>query len=365
MPSPRLTSATAVAMSAVAIPLDGPADPDDVSAWVELVPESDAVLRSVTPVAETLYVHESVDTYSRVRLVDKNGRPVGTVPLPAAGSVNGDFSGLPVLVLQGHPEEFVFSFSTLVTSRAVYRHRPGDGSGTGTIDLLDPAAASIDDAVVEDRWATSADGTRIPYHLVRPAGTDASRPAPTLIYAYGGFNRPFPPSFPGPLAAFVAAGGVFVHAHLRGGAEYGRGWREEGRFARKQNCYDDLYAVAEDLVARGVTRTDLLGLTGRSNGGLMTGVAVTQRPDLWRVAVPVVPMLDLIGGLRTPYTVKSTRLDRGDPDNPDDVRRLATYSPYHQVEAGNLGLNFRRVAQQVWKPRPGRRKIDHSAGMCR
>ncbi len=314
----------------VAIALDGPADPDDAATWAELVPESDAVLRTVTPVGDALYVHEVVDTYSQVRIIDTSGQPIGSVPLPAPGTVNGSFASLLSLVPQGHPERFVFSFSTLVTSRAVYCHRPGNSG----IETLAPAAVSIDDAVVEDHWVGSADGTAIPYHTVRLTSTDPSRPAPTLIYAYGGFNNPFPPSFPGPMAAFVAAGGVFVHAHLRGGAEFGRAWWEDGRRARKQNSYRDLYAVAEDLIARDVTRPDLLGVTGVSNGGLMTGVAVTQRPDLWKVAVPVVPMLDLLGGLRSPYTAEATRSDRGDPDSPDDVRRLASYSPYHQVKAG-------------------------------
>lgn len=312
----------------VAIALDE-RDPDDQSNWQEIVPESDAVLRTVTPVGELLYLTELVDTYSRVRIFDRTSRAAGQVPLPAAGAVDSPFS-LKSLVPQGHPEQFIFAFSTLTDSPAVYRHRPG----ADEVEPLAAAAVSLDGAIVADQWATSVDGTRIPYHIVRLASTDISRPAPTLIYGYGGFNTPLSPSFPGAMAAFVAAGGVFVHAHLRGGAEFGRAWREGGRFARKQNCYDDLYAIATDLIARGATTSGMLGVTGESNGGLMTGVAVTQRPELWTVAVARVPMLDLIGGLRTPFTVEATRIDRGDPDDPEDIRRLAAYSPYHQVTPG-------------------------------
>jgi prolyl oligopeptidase len=136
------------------------------------------------------------------------------------------------------------------------------------------------------------------------------------------------------MAAFVAAGGLFVHCHLRGGGEYGLDWWAGGRLKNKQNCYHDLYAIAEDLVSRGETRTDLLAVTGASNGGLMAGVVAVQRPDLWRVVVPRVPLMDLIGACRDPYGRNAISIDFADPDDPDDVRRLAGFSPYHLIEDG-------------------------------
>ncbi|OLT01254.1 hypothetical protein BJF90_32685 [Pseudonocardia sp. CNS-004] len=129
-------------------------------------------------------------------------------------------------------DEFLFAFSTLTSSAGTYRHRPGSPD----VEVLTEPAVVIDGAVVEDGWATSADGTRVPYHLVHRADVPLDRPQPALIYAYGGFNAPWVPSFPGVMAAFVAAGGVFVHGHLRGGAEFGRGWWEGGRLANKQNA---------------------------------------------------------------------------------------------------------------------------------
>jgi prolyl oligopeptidase len=132
----------------------------------------------------------------------------------------------------------------------------------------------------------------------------------------------------------VAGGGVLVHAHLRGGGEFGRDWWEGGRQRNKANCYADLYAVAEDLISRGITTRGQLALTGVSNGGVLCGVAVTQRPDLWQAVVPQVPLLDLIGALRDPYDAYAISSEFADPEVPAEIRRLASFSPYHLVRKG-------------------------------
>ncbi len=308
----------------VRIPLASP------SVWEELVGEFDAVLRSVTPVGDVLYLAEFVDTYARVRIVDTAGRALGEVPLPGRGALVELPFPMMNLGAARPSDEFVFAFSTLTSSAGTYRHRPG----AADLEVLSEPAVVIDGAVVEDRWATSADGTRVPYHLVHRADVPLDRPQPAMIYAYGGFNAPWVPSFPGPMAAFVAAGGVFVHGHLRGGAEFGREWWEGGRLANKQNGYADLYAIAETLIADGVTAPDRLAVTGGSNGGLMAGVAVTQRPDLWAAAIPRVPFLDVIGGCRDGYGNWVVRVEFGDPDDPAEVRRMAGFSPYHLVADG-------------------------------
>lgn len=308
----------------VRIPLDDP------SSWEEVVAESDAVLRSVTPVGDALYLAEFVDTYARVRIVDADGNALGEVPLPGRGALVELPFPMMNLGVARPSDEFLFAFSTLTSSAGTYRHRPG----ARDVEVLTEPAVVIDGAVVEDGWATSADGTRVPYHLVHRADVPLDRPQPAMIYAYGGFNAPWVPSFPGVMAAFVDAGGVFVHGHLRGGAEFGRGWWEGGRLAHKQNGYADLYAIAETLIADGVTAPDRLAVTGGSNGGLMAGVAVTQRPDLWAAAIPRVPLLDVIGACRDGYGNWVVRLEFGDPDDPDEVRRMAGFSPYHLVEDG-------------------------------
>jgi prolyl oligopeptidase len=313
----------------VAIPLDSPT-PNDPSTWRELVPQSDAVLRSVTPVGDCLYVTEFIDTYSRVRILDGKGQAVGELPLPAKGALNETPSPLANLVPRGHPDQYLFGFSSLTESLGFYAHSPGDAEVT----TLRVPEARLDDAIVEDCWAISPDGTRVPYHVVRRRD-DPVGPRPTLVYAYGGFNVPLIPEFPGPMAAFVAAGGIFVHAHLRGGGEFGLEWWEGGRFRNKQNVYDDLYAVAEDLIAHGTATPDTLAVTGASNGGLTAAVAITQRPELWAAAIPRVPRLDLIGACRTPYGRLATIQDRTeDIEDPDEIRRIATFSPYQLIRDG-------------------------------
>jgi prolyl oligopeptidase len=136
------------------------------------------------------------------------------------------------------------------------------------------------------------------------------------------------------MAAFVAAGGVFVHAHLRGGGEFGLEWWQSGRMSRKQNGYDDLYAIAEDMIAAGLCTPRTLAVTGGSNGGLMAGVALTQRPELWAVVVPRVPVLDLVGACRDPYGRQAVMEEMADIEDPAEVLRLTTFSPYHLVRDG-------------------------------
>jgi prolyl oligopeptidase len=313
----------------VAIPLDAQ-DPNDPANWQELLAESDATLRTVTPVGEALYLTEFVDTYARIRVVDLDGKALGEVPLPGRGAVSELPFPMMNLVQRGHPEKFLFAFSSLTVGWGIYIHTPGESR----IRTLREPKVQLDNAVVEDRWAVSADGTRIPYHIVRRAEVSATHAQPTLIWAYGGFNVPEVPQFPGPMAAFVAVGGVFVHAHLRGGAEFGFEWWEGGRMRNKQNCYDDLFAVAEDLIAAGFCTPQSLAVTGGSNGGLMAGVAATQRPDLWKVVVPRVPILDLVGACREPYGRLVVMMEYANVEDSEEVRRLATFSPYYLVRDG-------------------------------
>jgi prolyl oligopeptidase len=313
----------------VAIPLDTN-EPNDSANWQELLAQSDATLRTVTPVGDALYLTEFVDTYARIRIVDLNGKELGEVPLPGQGAISELPFPLMNLAPRGHPEKFVFAFSSLTVSPGIYSHTPGQAG----IETLKAPQVAIKNAIVEDRWAISADGTRIPYHIVRRADLNTTQPQPTLIYAYGGFNVPEVPRFPGPMAAFVAVGAVFVHAHLRGGAEFGLEWWQGGRMRKKQNCYDDLFAVAEDLIAARLCTPQSLAVTGGSNGGLMAGVAVTQRPDLWRVVVPRVPFLDLVGACREPYGRMCIMMEYANVEDCEEVRRLAKFSPYHLVRDG-------------------------------
>ena len=311
----------------VSIPLDSDQS-SDTQCWKELVAESEAVIRSVTPVNNLLYVSEFVNTYSRVRIYDQNGAFVSEMPLPGKGSVDELLFPIMKLASAAQSDKFVFSYSTLSTSWGIYSHHPPQKQ----LEMLQSPQITIDNAIVEDHWAISEDGTRIPYQSLRLATTDNAKPQPTLIYAYGGFNLARPPEYPGAMAAFIAAGGIYVLGHLRGGSEFGKEWWQNGRWQNKQNGYKDLYAIAEDLINTQRTTPDLLAVNGRSNGGLMSGVALTQRPDLWKAVVPQVPLLDLIGALRHPYNRYCVAMELADPTDRNEINGMAAYSPYHLVQ---------------------------------
>ena len=310
----------------VRIPLDC-AEPNDPTAWETVVPESEAALRTLTVVANHFYVAEFVETYSRIRVFDERGQLRGSVPLPDRGALVEMPFPMMNLEHRANADAFVFAFSSLTRSAGVYRHVPG-GSETETLKAPERI---LENVVVDDYEATSEDGTRIPYHVVRRADVESG---PSLLYAYGGFNAPWPPVFPNVMAPLVEAGALFVHCHLRGGGEFGRGWWEGGRLQNKTNCYKDLYAIAEDLAARGLSSHDQMALTGGSNGGMLCGMAITERPDLWAAVLPRVPFLDLLGSLRTAYGYAACAVEFGDPEDPDEIRRMAQFSPYNRVEPG-------------------------------
>ncbi|WP_329012573.1 prolyl oligopeptidase family serine peptidase [Streptomyces sp. NBC_00690] len=312
----------------VAIALDA-SDPNDAMEWTELVPEGETVLRSLSPIGEHLYLSEFDETFARVRILDRSGTTIGGVPLPGRGALAAPFFALTGLAVGTPPDDFVFAYSSLTTSWGVYRHRPGAAG----IETLSAPEVTLHAEVTVGR-AVAPDGVEIPYHVVRPAGSDAARPAPTLISAYGAANVPLLPQYQPDLAAFVAAGGVLVQAYLRGGGEFGRDWYLAAHRERKHVRDTDLVAVAEHLVASGLTRTDQLALTGGSDGGLMCGIAVTTRPGLWRAVLPRAPLLDLIGGIRDPYLNFVIRKAWADPDDPEEVRRLLGRSPYQLIEPG-------------------------------
>ncbi|MCI0636719.1 MAG: prolyl oligopeptidase family serine peptidase, partial [Actinobacteria bacterium] len=176
-------------------------------------------------------------------------------------------------------------------------------------------------------------GVRVSFFLVHRSDLDLSRPQPTLLYGYGGWNVSLVPAYLGTLAPFVEAGGVFVLASLRGDGVAGREWWEDGRRERKQNTFDDLYAVAEFLIDQGWTSSDRLALLGASNGGLLAGTALAQRPELFRAVASLVPLLDMMRYTRDPYTAEF-RSEYGDPAEPAEARILHAYSPYHNVRDG-------------------------------
>lgn len=301
------------------------------STWVELVPAGDDVLRSVAAVGDELLVHGYLrDGACGLRVLSLDGTVLDELALPAPGTISAfPFPGSTPLIpmVNSDADGFSFLYSSFDRSPAAYRWEPG----TGLREVV-PAEHRLTGLSVELVWATSRDGTRVPAHVVRRTDPP-NRPAPTLLHGYGGFNIAMPPSYIVLAAAWVAAGGTFTLAHLRGGSEFGRDWWAQGRMAAKQNTFDDLYALAEELIAAGVTTTAELAVHGGSNGGLLTGVAITQRPELWAAVVSEVPVLDLLDVDGEPLSGAIIASEYGNPADPEHRRWLAAYSPVHNVRA--------------------------------
>jgi prolyl oligopeptidase len=231
----------------------------------------------------------------------------------------------------GDPETF-FSFSSFTSPQTVYRYDTSTGQ---TAVFAQPKFAfDPDNFVTEQLFYPSKDGTNIPMFLVRRKDVaQAHTPAPTLLYGYGGFNIAMTPGFSPTRLAWLEQGGTLAIANLRGGGEYGKAWHDAGRLDNKQNVFDDFIAAGEYLKASGYTGKDQLAIEGRSNGGLLVGAVLNQRPDLFAAALPGVGVMDMLRFDR--FTAGRYWVDDyGYPSKEKDFRLLYAYSPYHNVAAG-------------------------------
>ena len=223
-----------------------------------------------------------------------------------------------------------FSYENFLRPDTLYFSADG-GAGTEALQSL-PQFFDADGMSIEQRFATSSDGTSIPYFLVLPAGFEANDNTPTLLYGYGGFEISLTPGYSATVGhSWLARGGAYVIANIRGGGEYGPRWHQAALKENRQVAYDDFIAVAEDLIERGVTSPQHLGIRGGSNGGLLTGVMLTQRPDLWNAVVVQVPLLDMRRYNRL-LAGASWMAEYGDPDT-EDWAYISEYSPYHNVQS--------------------------------
>lgn len=289
---------------------------------VTIVAEDAATLDSASIVGGTIFASYLVDAKTEVRRFGLDGKPQGKIALPGIGTAAG-FAGKP------EDTETFFSFSSYATPATVYRYDVKSGQVT---PWASPKVAfNPDDFTVEQRFYTSKDGTRVPMFLVRKKG--ATGPAPTLLYGYGGFNVSITPAFSPTFLAWVEKGGVLAVANLRGGGEYGKAWHDAGRLAKKQNVFDDFISAGEYLIKEGITGRNQLAVHGGSNGGLLVGAVVNQRPDLFAAALPAVGVMDMLRFDR--FTAGRYWVDDyGYPSKEADFRTLYAYSPYHNVKAG-------------------------------
>jgi len=299
----------------------------DVSAeepeFTELVPESDAVIDGAMIVGDRLVVSYLVDAKSQLATFDLDGKALATLDLPGPGQVE-NLSG------SMKSDEGFFTFQSFNRPTTVFRYDP---SSAPTIWAAPSLPFDPDTVEVTQRFYESKDGTRIPMFLVHMKGQDLSQGAPTLLYGYGGFNISVLPQYKPAWMAWIKAGGVFASANLRGGGEYGKEWHDAGRLQNKQNVFDDFIAAGEYLISEGITPEDGLAVEGRSNGGLLIGAVINQRPDLFtagHAAVGVMDMLRLDRFTAGRYWVD----DYGYPNKEQDFKALLAYSPYHNLKGG-------------------------------
>ncbi len=294
-------------------------------AWSEVVSEIGDTLLQGRIVGRKLILSYQRDGGSQALVFDLRGRPAQLISLNAIGTAAG-FQGRP-----GDSETF-YSFSSFNLPAAVYRYNLDNGAVEPfAVPRLafDPA-----DYVSEQRIYTSKDGTRVPLLLVRRKDIAAAgKPVPTLLYGYGGFDVSLNATFSPVRMAWLEAGGAFAMANLRGGGEFGREWYEAGRLGKKQNVFDDFIAAGEYLIAQGITPKGGLAIQGASNGGLLVGAVINQRPDLFAAANPAVGVMDMLRFDR--FTAgRYWVADYGDPAREADFRVLRAYSPYHNVTGG-------------------------------
>jgi prolyl oligopeptidase len=227
-----------------------------------------------------------------------------------------------------HHNRFFFTYNSFTQPTTLYLAEE-DGEVREVRSL--PAQFSAEGVVVEQHHATSQDGTRIPYFVVRAEDAPMDGTNPTLLTAYGGFQISSTPSYLGAFGkGWVEGGGVYVLANIRGGGEFGPSWWKAALKENRQRAYDDFIAVGEDLVARGTTSPEHLGIMGGSNGGLLVGAALTQRPDLFNAVVAQVPLLDM-KRYHTLLAGASWMAEYGDPDIPEEWAYISQYSPYQNV----------------------------------
>lgn len=290
----------------------------------EIVAKGDGTIDGASILDGRLIVQSLVDVLPHVRLFDLAGKPLGEVKLPGLGSVTG-FGGN-----QENKEAF-YTFASYNTPTAVYRYDvPANKS-----ELVRRPEVKFDpaDFVVEQVFFKSKDGTRVPMMLAYHKDTPKDKPQPTLLYGYGGYSITIPPYFSADYIAWMELGGVVAVANLRGGGEYGEDWHLAGKNLKKQNVFDDFISAAEYLIKERRTASDKLAIMGGSNGGLLVGAVMIQRPELFGSCIPIVGVMDMLRFHQ--FTAgQFWRDEYGSVDDEAEFKNLIGYSPYHNIKDG-------------------------------
>jgi prolyl oligopeptidase len=294
------------------------------TAWKEVIPQAAETLRGVNMVNNKLVATYLKDASSLVKVYDAQGKFVRDVAFPGLGTAGG-FGG------RRTDRETFYSFASFTVPDSIYRY----DLETGESKVFRRPEVDFRDAEFETKqvFYSSKDGTKVPMFITHRKGLVLDGSHPTYLYGYGGFDAAITPSFSIPVAVWLEMGGVYAVANIRGGGEYGRQWHDAGRKLHKQNVFNDFIAAAEWLIANKYTSTPKLAIGGGSNGGLLVGACMTQRPDLFGACLPNVGVLDMLRFHK--FTIGwAWTSDYGSPDNADEFKALYAYSPLHNLKAG-------------------------------
>lgn len=296
------------------------------SGWKEIVPtRKDAVIESVSAAKGLLAVQYMVNASNTIELFDYQGKPAGTLKLPGIGSAG-------LSTDQDRTEAFL-SFTSFNYPTTIFR--VDLANPTGEPQLWERPAVPVDSSIVEvkQEWFTSKDGTKVPMFIVHKKGLKLDGNNPTVLNGYGGFNVSYTPYFSANMFQWFEAGGILALPNLRGGGEFGDAWHAGGKLDKKQNVFDDFIGAAEHLNKRGYTNPKKLAISGGSNGGLLTGACLTQRPDLYSAVIVAVPLLDMLryqNFLMAKYWVP----EYGSAESQEQYAYLSKYSPYQHIKKG-------------------------------
>lgn len=297
---------------------------DDASDVTTIVPEKDSVIEDTNIVGGKLLVSYLEDVKSAIYQYGLSGVLDKAIELPGIGTAYG-FAG------DADDGETFFGFTSYNRAPTIYRYDVA--SGDSSIFAEPKLAFDPESIEVTQVFYPSKDGTKIPMFIIYKKGMDMTKPQSTILYGYGGFDISLTPGFNPMQLTWVEMGGVYAIANLRGGGEYGKKWHDAGRLNNKQNVFDDFIAAGEFLIQKGLASKATLAISGGSNGGLLVGAVMNQRPDLFAAALPAVGVMDMLRFHK--FTAGRFWVsDYGNPDNAADFSNLLTYSPYHNIKAG-------------------------------
>lgn len=292
--------------------------------WQEIIPEAAETLRVIAPLNQQFIAIYLKDARSQVKRFSLDGAPLGTIELPGIGSVSG-FDG------KRSDTETFYSFTSFTAPTTLYRYSAD--TGNSTLFRQPTVNFNPNDYVTTQVFFPSADGTTIPMFITHKNGLVLNGNNPTLLYGYGGFGVSLTPNFSPSYLVWMEMGGVYAVPNLRGGGEYGEAWHQAGTKHHKQTVFNDFIAAAEWLIAQGYTNPNKLAIAGGSNGGLLVGACMTQRPELFGAALPAVGVMDMLRFHK--FTIGwAWCSDYGSPDNPDEFQTLYAYSPLHNLKPG-------------------------------